>query len=68
MSIDSKSDKTDIGFLEPKDSWLLHPKYFPSKVGGKPSWLDLKDLPNPKDLLCKKCEVPMIFLCQVNGV
>lgn len=55
----------DIGFLEKKESWQLHPRFFPSKVGGKPAWLDLENLPNPKDLLCKLCEEPLIFLCQV---
>ncbi|CAD0198291.1 unnamed protein product [Chrysodeixis includens] len=55
----------DLGFLEEKSSWLLHPKFFQSKVGGKPAWLDLKNLPNPQDLLCKKCDNPMIFLCQI---
>lgn len=56
----------DIGFLEEKENWLLHPRFFPSKVGGKPAWLDLKNLPSPKDLTCKKCNDPLIFLCQVK--
>lgn len=59
-------DKVDIGFLEEKCSWLLHPKYFPSKVGGKPAWLDLNNLPNPTDLTCKICNDPCVFLCQVS--
>lgn len=59
------SNKVDIGFLEAKESWLLHPKFFPSKVGGKPAWLDLKNLPTPDELTCQKCKDPMIFLCQV---
>lgn len=55
----------DIGFLEEKSNWLLHPRFFPSKVGGKPAWLDLKKNPNPSQLTCKKCSDPLIFLCQV---
>ncbi|CAG9560453.1 unnamed protein product [Danaus chrysippus] len=55
----------DIGFLEEKSNWLLHPRFFPSKVGGKPAWLDLKNLPNPSELTCKRCNDPLIFLCQV---
>lgn len=55
----------DIGFLEEKSNWLLHPRFFPSKVGGKPAWLDLKNIPNPSQLTCKKCSDPLIFLCQV---
>ncbi|XP_045764783.1 programmed cell death protein 2 [Maniola jurtina] len=60
------SDKhVDIGFLEEKSNWLLHPRFFPSKVGGKPAWLDLKNIPDPAKLNCKKCKEPLIFLCQV---
>lgn len=55
----------DIGFLEEKDNWLLHPKFFPSKVGGKPAWLDLKHIPAPSVLTCKVCSDPLVFLCQV---
>lgn len=61
----SKVTKVDIGVLEKKESLLLHPKFFPSKVGGKPAWLDLNYLCNPKELLCPKCEDPLIFLIQV---
>ncbi|CAB3221400.1 unnamed protein product [Arctia plantaginis] len=59
------AQKVDIGFLEERDNWLLHPKFFPSKVGGKPAWLDLKNLPHPNELTCKKCSEPLIFLCQI---
>ncbi|CAG4937679.1 unnamed protein product [Colias eurytheme] len=55
----------DIGFLEEKEAWLLHPRFFPSKVGGKPAWLDLKNTPAPSELTCKQCNEVMIFLCQV---
>ncbi|XP_050342266.1 programmed cell death protein 2 [Nymphalis io] len=55
----------DIGFVEEKSNWLLHPKFFPSKVGGKPAWLDLKNIPNPTEISCKKCNEPLTFLCQV---
>lgn len=64
----ASNSKVDIGFLEEKNSWLLHPKFFPSKVGGKPAWLNLKDLPSPNELLCKKCNDPMVFLCQVPTI
>ncbi|XP_028162472.1 programmed cell death protein 2 isoform X1 [Ostrinia furnacalis] len=61
----AENNKVDIGFLEEKNSWQLHPKFFPSKVGGKPAWLDLQNLPNPSQLTCKKCSDPLIFLCQI---
>ncbi|XP_031769351.1 programmed cell death protein 2 isoform X2 [Galleria mellonella] len=59
------STKVDIGFLEEKSSWLLHPRFFPSKVGGTPAWLDLQNLPLPTELTCKVCSDPLIFLCQI---
>lgn len=60
------SDKVDIGILEEKCSWLLHPRFFPSKIGGKPAWLDLESIPHPKELTCKQCEEPMIMISQVS--
>lgn len=57
--------RVDIGFLEEKSNWLLHPRFFPSKIGGKPAWLDLKNLPNPVELTCKLCNEILIFLGQV---
>ncbi|KAL1398414.1 hypothetical protein pipiens_008991 [Culex pipiens pipiens] len=55
----------DLGFLEPCEEWLLANKFFRSKVGGKPAWLELKNLPAAKDLLCGVCGEPCVFLCQV---
>ncbi|XP_019557896.3 programmed cell death protein 2 [Aedes albopictus] len=55
----------DLGFLEPCEEWLLANKFFRSKVGGKPAWLELKNIPTPKDLLCDECGEPCVFLCQV---
>lgn len=57
--------RVDIGFLEEKCNGLLHPRFFPSKIGGKPAWLDLNNLPNPVELTCKVCKEPLIFLGQV---
>ncbi|XP_055605780.1 programmed cell death protein 2 [Uranotaenia lowii] len=56
----------DLGFLEPcEQEWLLTSPFFRSKVGGRPAWLELKNLPGPKELLCDECGEPCIFLCQV---
>lgn len=56
---------TLLGFAEEQDRWLLTNRFFPSKIGGKPAWLDLQNIPDSKDLLCDYCEEPCVFLCQV---
>ena len=53
----------ELGFVEEGESWRLHSKYFPSKVGGKPAWLDLFNLPN--EINCARCNKGCILLCQV---
>lgn len=54
----------DIAFAEkPIDLWSLNSAHFPSKVGGKPSWLSMKNL--PKEIKCSSCNKQMIFLLQV---
>ena len=56
----------ELGFVEKQmEKWRLESRHFPSKVGGKPAWLELKNLPPTEDLLCKNCIKPMIFLAQV---
>lgn len=55
----------DFGIAEKCETWELESRMFPSKLGGKPAWLDLKNLPKPKDLQCEVCKQPMVFLCQI---
>lgn len=55
----------ELGFVEKRDAWALKSKYFPSKVGGKPAWLHLRDIPNGKRLSCRNCGEPCLFLLQV---
>ncbi|XP_023234158.1 programmed cell death protein 2-like [Centruroides sculpturatus] len=57
--------EVELGFAEKTESWRLRSKYFPSKVGGKPSWLNLRDLPLEKHLECKLCQKPLVFLLQI---
>lgn len=47
------------------DPFLLTSRFFPSKVGGKPAWLDLKHIPEASELICSKCNIPLVFLCQL---
>lgn len=55
----------DLGFVETCEPWLLTNKFFPSKVGGQPAFLELQNIPKPAELQCKICKEPMILLCQV---
>ncbi|CAC5402962.1 TSR4 [Mytilus coruscus] len=59
------SNNVELGFVEKTDSHLLCSFHFPSKVGGKPSWLSLSPLPSNKDLECSKCGKILSFLMQV---
>ena len=56
----------ELGFAEechdPED---FDSSNFPSKVGGKPVWLDPVSLPSPQDLLCRECQKPCVLLLQV---
>ncbi|XP_072754018.1 programmed cell death protein 2 isoform X2 [Anoplolepis gracilipes] len=55
----------DLGFVETCESWELSSRFFPSKVGGKPAWLDLKNIPGKSDLECEYCNDVCVFLCQI---
>ncbi|ALC40549.1 Zfrp8 [Drosophila busckii] len=56
----------DLGFADkPEDAGWLVNRYFPSKLGGLPAWLELKELPTTTQLQCKKCQAQKAFLCQL---
>ncbi|KAG4071004.1 hypothetical protein HA402_001441 [Bradysia odoriphaga] len=55
----------DLGFAEECEEWLLTNTYFPSKIGGRPAWLNLENLPMPDEIKCAKCGECLVFLCQV---
>ncbi|KAN0041195.1 hypothetical protein ACTFIV_003731 [Dictyostelium citrinum] len=55
-----------LGFTEQDfDKSQLTSNYFPTKVGGKPAWLDLSNIPKKEELFCEKCSKQMSFLMQV---
>ncbi|XP_017045341.1 programmed cell death protein 2 [Drosophila ficusphila] len=56
----------DLGFAEKNDNaaWLSN-RYFPSKLGGQPAWLELDSLPSTSQLQCRKCLAPKSFLAQL---
>ncbi|XP_050419695.1 programmed cell death protein 2 [Adelges cooleyi] len=47
------------------DQFKLTSRFFPSKVGGMPAWLDFKHIPDATEMTCSKCNVPLVFLCQL---
>lgn len=56
----------ELGFVEePENPCLLDSHYFPSKIGGKPSWLSFKPLPSSNLLKCSNCNQPLCFLLQI---
>jgi hypothetical protein len=57
-----------LGYLEePASATSLLRHRFPSKVGGRPAWLDPLDVPLASDLTCPLTHRPLRFLCQVSG-
>uniref|UniRef100_A0A1A9UIZ0 Programmed cell death protein 2 C-terminal domain-containing protein n=1 Tax=Glossina austeni TaxID=7395 RepID=A0A1A9UIZ0_GLOAU len=59
-------NEIELGFLEKiDDNGWLNNRYFPNKVGGKPAWLHLDDLPAQEKMICQKCEKPKAFLLQL---
>lgn len=61
-----RKNNVDVGFAEECETWLLINSYFPSKIGGKPAWLELDNLPISQDLICGNCKEPLVFLLQVR--
>ena len=43
-------------------------RYFPSKLGGRPAWLEPVRVPPVERLTCNVCQAPMRFLLQVPPV
>uniref|UniRef100_A0A1I7XVG1 MYND-type domain-containing protein n=1 Tax=Steinernema glaseri TaxID=37863 RepID=A0A1I7XVG1_9BILA len=58
-----------LGFgsvLENSELYRLKSHYFPTgKVGGKPAWLNPKNLPAQEDICCPSCSKDMAFLAQL---
>lgn len=60
--------KVDLGFLDKCELWLLVNKFFPSKIGGLPAWLNLETIPTIDQLKCDECNESLVFLCQVKFI
>ena len=56
----------DLGFASPPSHPLrLSRAYFPSKVGGRPAWLNAEHPPSASALRCSACSSPLSFLLQL---
>ncbi|XP_076320723.1 programmed cell death protein 2-like isoform X2 [Tachypleus tridentatus] len=60
-----KCQLVELGFIEHSESSYLSSCFFPSKIGGKPAWLSLTDIPSSSMLRCNVCNEPFVFLQQV---
>ena len=66
MATTAKLEEVELGFLEKcDDPEQLASTSFPSKVGGKPLWLDPVLLPPPERLVCGECLQPCVLLLQI---
>lgn len=62
----SEVGQTDLGFAWPcAEAWRFKCKFFPSKVGGLPSFLTLNPILGMDQLRCKLCQSPMRFVLQL---
>ncbi len=56
-----------VSEVHPESAHLLRSKFFPSKIGGKPAWLQgsADCLPAPSCFCCRHCSLQLVFLLQV---
>lgn len=56
-----------VSEVHPESAHLLRSKFFPSKVGGKPAWLQSSAdrLPPASSFCCPHCGLQLVFLLQV---
>lgn len=54
-----------LGFIEDAEPTSLMRHQFPSKIGGRPAWLDPQHLPSSTELTCGVSGRPLDFLLQV---
>ena len=61
-----KFNEIDIGFaVKFRRKIDASPLLFPSKLGGKPAWLNLENLPTSDMMKCQTCCGQVVFLCQI---
>ncbi len=92
ISLNGEDEYVDVGYIDDEnaseltaddlklDRILLRSPFFTSKIGGKPAWLDYKNVPlavgagaikeinnniKPMFLKCEKCDAQLVFLLQI---
>lgn len=66
----SEESTLQIGFAEPIGEELMFEdanwkEWDGGRIGGKPFWLNPKNIPPPKKMECEHCKDPMSFVLQV---
>ena len=62
---DGEGQEWSLGFCVEAPADELQRQFFPSKVGGRPAWLDPVDVPTALQLKCLYTREPLDFLLQV---
>lgn len=67
---DVEDSSLQIGFAEPVGDELMFEdanwkEWDGGRIGGKPFWLNPKNLPPPKKMECEHCKEPMSFVLQI---
>ncbi|KAJ2262480.1 hypothetical protein EV176_006456, partial [Coemansia sp. RSA 451] len=57
---------TTLGYAEPVDAEFAQDP-FPSKIGGKPRWLDPRHALSADRVVCDECGKPMVLLMQLSA-
>lgn len=59
-------DRIILGFADINNEFNGdYTQFMPTKIGGKPKWLNLDNIPNKSDIECKICKQRLIFLLQI---
>ncbi|KAL3318255.1 Programmed cell death protein 2 [Cichlidogyrus casuarinus] len=54
-----------VGFIEKANPCRLLSPFLPDKIGGRPAWLSLNNLPPQEVFQCEICKNVMVFILQV---
>ncbi|CDR94773.1 programmed cell death protein 2, putative [Babesia bigemina] len=63
---DSEYESTELfAKVESGKPWEYQRQFFPSKIGGRPAWLEPENLPQEEAFVCPKCAGVMTFVLQL---